>query len=339
MVSKVSNGTVRVAPARAIVKLLQEAGVDANEVLGSVGIEPELFGDPDSIISFDSRVRLLEACREKTRCEHFGLLVGQHDSLSAFGLVGYVSKNSSTVEEALASFCRHLHLYVHGADAYLNREGNSAFLGYGIHQALPDGAYQLEDAAVASAYTILGELCGRDWKANEIWFTHQSPRDISPYRQIFQTQLRFDMEQSGVLFNQKLLRREVDGVDPELNRLLQKQIDELEHSYREDFSEQVRRVMKNALLTKRYSVEEVSSTFHMHSRTFHRRLKAEGTTYQELVDKTRYDISRQMLENPDTPLSQITEVLGYADTRALNRAFKRWSGSTPAQWRKASRAS
>ena len=339
MVSKASLGTVRVAPARAVVKLLQEAGVDADEIIGSVGIAPELFSDPDSVISFDSRVRLLEACREKTQCEHFGLLVGQHDSLSEFGLVGYVSKNSPTVEAALVGFCRHLHLYVSGAGAYLDRKGNKAFLGYGIHQTLPDGAHQLEDAAVASAFTILGELCGKDWEANEIWFTHQRPRDIGPYRQIFQTQLRFDMEESGVLFNQELLRREVDGEDPELKRLLQKQIDELEHSYREDFSEQVRRIMKSAILANRYSVEDVSSAFHMHSRTFHRRLKAEGTTYQELVDKVRFDISRQLLENSDTPISQITEVLGYTDTRALNRAFKRWSGSTPAQWRRAHRAS
>lgn len=329
---------VRVASIGAVVELLQASEIDPAEAFAAAGIDVQILADPDNVIPFAGRVHLLEICRKMTDCEHFGLLVGQQDSLSAFGLVGYLCMHSPTVEAALENLLRYLYLHVHGAGARLERSGSTAFLGYEIYQPLAENAHQLEDAAVASACNILRELCGKDWGASEIWFTHHSPKDTKPYRQFFQAPLRFDREKSGIFFSARWLKRAVRTADPELLRLLGKQIDELEVNHRENFSEQVRRVLHNAVLTRHCSAEEVAALFSMHSRTLHRRLKVEGTTYQSLVDETRYHISRQMLESSDAALSQVADVLGYTDVRTLNRAFKRWSGSTPAQWRKGRRA-
>jgi AraC-like DNA-binding protein len=337
MTSKMPTGMVRVAPMRAIVALLREAGHDPEKVFTAAGTDLNILRDPDNTIPFATRVHLLKVCAELTGCDHFGLLLGQRNSLSAFGMVGYYCMHSPTVKSALESLVRYMHLHVQGAGVSMERSGNSAYFGYQIYQPLSESTYQLEDAAVASAYNVIRELCGADWGATEIWFSHLMPKDVSPYHKFFQAQLRFNMEKSGIFFSARWLQRPVKAADPELRRLLYKQIDELEANYRESFVEQVRHTIQSALLARQCSAEYIAALFSLHSRTFHRRLKAEGATFQSLVDETRYHIARQMLANSEATPAHIADVLGYADVRSLNRAFKRWSGSTPAQWRKAQR--
>ena len=72
----------------------------------------------------------------------------------------------------------------------------------------------------------------------------------------------------------------------------------------------------------------------MHSRTLHRRLAARGTNFRALADECRYAIARQMLEDTDSDVGHIADLLDYADTSAFARAFRRWSGTTPSRWRK-----
>jgi AraC-like DNA-binding protein len=72
----------------------------------------------------------------------------------------------------------------------------------------------------------------------------------------------------------------------------------------------------------------------MHGRTLNRRLKARGTTFQSLVDEVRYEIARQLLEHTHMSMSQIAATFDYTDASAFTRAFRRWSGTTPAAWRR-----
>jgi AraC-like DNA-binding protein len=123
------------------------------------------------------------------------------------------------------------------------------------------------------------------------------------------------------------------GADPELRALLQKQVDELEDRYADDFAEQVRRVLHSSLLMHQASADHVAALFSIHQRTLHRRLKACGTCFRELADESRFEIARQLLENSAMNLAQIAATLDYADASAFARAFRRQSGSTPSSWR------
>jgi AraC-like DNA-binding protein len=71
----------------------------------------------------------------------------------------------------------------------------------------------------------------------------------------------------------------------------------------------------------------------MHSHTLSRRLKALGTSYQELLDESRFEVARQLLKHSRMEISEIAGMLDYAGARSFIRAFRRWSGTTPARWR------
>jgi len=193
------------------------------------------------------------------------------------------------------------------------------------------GTYQ--NGAVATAFNILHRLCGSDWNPVAALFAHRKPEDIEPFHRFFQAPLRFDAERSGLFFHAEWLKQPVIGADPELHRLLQKQIDELEARYHDDFPEQVRRVLRSALRLHHTNADHVAAIFSMHSRTLNRRLKGFGTSFQELTDHCRFEIARQMLEDSDIEPVHIAAALNYADASAFSRAFRRWSGITPTLWR------
>ena len=328
------NNTVRIATAASIPKVLKQLGYDPVPLLAELGLELSLFDDPDNVIPYALRSRLIQLCVKTTDCQHFGLLVGQHIGLSSVGLVGFLVQQSSNVQTALQSLVRYSPLHVRGGVVYMDEGDGSVLLGYGIYQPKVEAREQIEDGAHAVLFNILRELCGPQWRPLEVRFTHRKPTDIRPFRQFFKAPLIFDAERSGVLFSSKWLQQSVSGAKPELRRLLQKYVDDLESHYSDDFVAQVRRVLHTALVTQHATAERIAELFSIHPRTLNRRLKVSGTNFHKLADQSRFEIAQQWLEHSSMELTQIAAALGYAEASAFTRAFRRWSGTTPSLWRK-----
>ena len=115
--------------------------------------------------------------------------------------------------------------------------------------------------------------------------------------------------------------------------MLQARVDALEAQGDGDVVAQLRRVLRTLLVSSSGSEEQVAQIFSMHRRTLNRRLQARDTTFRALVEETRFDIARHFLEITRLPIVEIASALDYADASAFTRAFRRWSGTTPAAWR------
>jgi AraC-like DNA-binding protein len=328
-----SVGTVRIAAVNSIPAVLEQLGFEPTATLSELGFDIRLFDDPDNVIPFSERGRLIQRCVDKTGCRHFGLLIGQHIGPSSFGIPGFLMQQSTDVGTALRSLVRYLHLHGDGAVIYLDETGETAFLGYGIMHPSVEAVAQIQDAAVAAAFNVMRKLCGPAWSPIKLCFAHSKPEHTRPFRQFFAAPLLYGEERAGVLFSAGWLQAPLRGADPELRALLQKQVDELEDRYADDFAEQVRRVLHSSLLMHQASADHVAALFSIHQRTLHRRLKACGTCFRELADESRFEIARQLLENSAMNLAQIAATLDYADASAFARAFRRQSGSTPSSWR------
>jgi AraC-like DNA-binding protein len=324
---------VRVGTAMAIPAVLESLGANPAKVLAEAGFDPTLFDDPDNLISFAARTRLANHCVARTGCRHFGLLVGQQIGLHSLGLVGLLVKYSPDVGTALRSLVRYLHLHVHGATTSLETGDRNATLGYAIYEPHVEATDQIGAGAAAMRVNILRTLCGPDWKPVEIQFAHRRPENVAPFRRYFRAPLIFDAEQYAVAFAADWLNRSLPGADTSLHRLLQRQIDALDSRHGDDFPQQVRSVLRTLLITGPARADQVAALFSIHARTLNRRLDAFGIGFRELVDEGRFEIARQMLEDSAMPVSQIAAMLDYADASAFTRAFRRWSGTTPARWR------
>jgi AraC-like DNA-binding protein len=325
--------TLRIGATLALPAVLRKLGADPSEVLAEAGFDLAIFDDPDNQVSFAARNRLLAHCVARTGCRHLGLLVGQLGGVHSLGLMGLLVKYSPDTGTALQSLVRHSHLHVRGASTALAVAGRSAMLSYEIHQPHAEATDQVGDGAVAVLFNVVRGLCGPEWKPTEVRLAHRRPEDVEPFRRFFRAPLRFDAERNALVFSADWLNRRLPDVDPELRRLLQKEVDALEVRHGDDFPEQVRSVLRTALVTGHASADNVAALFSMHSRTLNRRLNAFGTGFQELSDESRFEVARQMLRDSAMDVSQIAALLHYADASAFTRAFRRWSGTTPARWR------
>ena len=327
------NPTVRIGSVLAVPALLRSLGADPAEVLAEAGIDPSLFDDPDNFISHEARGRLLSRCVSRTRCPHFGLLVGQRADLRSLGLVGLLVRHSPDVETALRNLIRYAHLFVRGAAPALTIHDEAAILSYEIYQPDVEGTDQLGDGSIALMTNAMRTLCGPDWQPSAVWLAHRKPEDVRPFRRFFRAPLHFEADQNALVFSRKWLTHRPPSAEMELRRLLQSQVDALEAERGDEFAEQVRRVLRAALLTGHGNADQVAALFSMHSRTLNRRLRASGTCFREIVDECRFAISRQMLHDTALDVTEIAAALDYADASAFTRAFRRWSGTTPAAWR------
>jgi len=328
-----SEAGVRIGTLLALPSILRNLGADPAEIVAEAGFDITQFDDPDNRISYAARSHLIAHCAARTGCEHLGLLIGQQVGLQSLGLVGLLVKYSPDVGTALRNLVQFLHLHVRGAVTKLETDNNSAILRYEIYQPGVEAAAHVGDGAVASMFNILRALCGPDWKATEVSFSHRKPDDVRPFRSFFRAPLVFGAEQNAVMFAADWLNHRLPEADPELRRLLLKQIDALEVKYGDDFPGQVRSVLRTALVTGQARSDQIAALFSMHSRTLSRRLNNFGTSFQALLDEGRFEIARQLLEDSRMEANQIAMMLDYADASAFTRAFRRWSGTTPAQWR------
>lgn len=327
------GGAVRVASIASVPALLRDMGVDPIGVLNSVGLDPRVFQDPENQIALVAAGRLMEACARSTGCPHFGLLVGQRGGVASLGPLGTLMQHSPTVGAALRNLTVYMHLRTRGGCPTHTVEGKWATLGYALYQRGMPGSAHAHDLAIAIAFNIMRTLCGPDWLPSEVQFSHAEPRDAASYRQFFRSPLRFDADRTAIVFAQQWLSRPPPGSDADLYRLLQKQIAERAPLDAEGLAASVRRALRTLLMTGRGTEQHVAELFSLHPRTLHRRLRAEGTTLRGLVTEGRCEIACQLLRDTHMNVSEIADILGYADATAFTRAFKRWSGTTPAAWR------
>jgi AraC-like DNA-binding protein len=330
----VEAATVRIG-GTAIPEVLESLGFDAPRVLAEFGIDWSLYDDPDNVISLAALGRLLKYCAARAKCPHLGLLIGQRINLDTLGLVGLAARYAPDVETALRTLETHVHLHNAAVHLAVSTEDRFAIVSYDMFEPNVEGRNQLCSGALAGLCNALRTLCGPEWQPTEICLAHEAPADVRPYRRVFRAPLRFDAERYTIIFPVEWLGRPLPASDPALTRLLRRQLATLEAKYTHSFPQQVRAMLRGVLLSGNASSEHVAGLFSMHSRTFRRRLAASGTTFKALADEERFSLSKDMLANSSLDVGHIAASLDYADSSAFTRAFRRWTGTTPAAWRAA----
>lgn len=332
--SPLKGGFIRVSVATAIPGLLREYGLDPGKVLIEAGIEPRLIEDPDNVIPFATMGRLINFCATKTRCRHFGLLVGQRGGVSSLGTVGLLIRQARDVGSALDDLVRYLHLHDRGAVPRFVVRGSMATLAYTISEPRLEGADHIADAAMAVTMNIMRSLCGPDWVPSEVRLPHRKPAYAAPLQRFFHAPIKFDEKEAALVFRAKVLQQPLAGADADLHRHLLNYVQQLDAASDADVVDQMRRILRTLVLNHQSSAEQLAQLFSVHRRTLNRRLRQQGTAFHLLLEETRFELASQMMSETSIPLAQIAALLNYSEASAFTRAFRRWSGMTPTEWRR-----
>jgi len=329
----VAPGQVRIGPIMAVPSVLAELGIAPEPLLAKFDLDLATFNDPEHRVPYRTVARLFHRCVEATACHHFGLLVGSRAGLSSLGVVGYLASSAPNVGTAL-EILRHVNSVADaGGTVTLDCRENIVSLGYDIVEPGLEHTGQLAAAAIAIGFNILRSLCGPQWQPHDVQFSFAAPRALAPFRKVFGLAPRFDQERSAIAFQARWLANPPPGADPILHRMMKERIEELLAGDADDVVGRVRRLLRATVTTRRSSIDDAATTLRISTRTLKRRLAAAGTTFQQLRDEVQFELACQLLRNTTIPAGQIASIVGYSESSAFNRAFRRWAGVPPAEWR------
>ena len=323
---------VRLAALHGIPLVLEHFGIPSEPVLAQFNLRVEDLDDPERSAPFADVDRLLGVCQRRTKCAHFGLLVGRHINLQSFGVAGRLARNAPSVGAALHDLARFFTLHDSGGSLRVAIHEGRATFGYGIHVPGLAHADQVYDLAVAAIANVMRQLCGTGWRPDAVLLPRKRPADIRPYREHFAAPLRFDSIIAAVVFPERHLSQVVPDADPLLHRLLSDNAEATVTGTDPMLHMDVRRTIR-LLLAQHCSRSEVARRLGMHERTLGRRLQASGTTFQQLLDDTRLGMAQQLLRDTRVPVARVAAALGYGDPTVFTRAFARWTGRTPSRFR------
>jgi AraC-like DNA-binding protein len=313
--------------------VLDRLGADTDGLLREVGLTRSYFDDPENTATFVGLGRLFRRGVETTGCDHLGVLVGRPITLSSMGAVGVLMQASPDVAHALQVMDRHLQVHDRGAQFSVAVEGNIVQLRYRIKVPDVEALDQLYMLAALAGHRLMRGLCGQGWQPVEVHLPFRRPRNTAPLREAIGAPLKFDGEQLKLFLRASDLARPLTTADPLLYRMMAERIEQLEAQQRRDLVGRVRDVMQTLIFLEDSRASIVAGRMGMSLRTLNRRLNIEGTSLQQVRDGVCADAACQLLANTEKSASEVALMLGYSDSSAFTRAFRRWRGVPPAQWR------
>lgn len=313
----------------AIIRAMRTEGVDADAVLAEIGMDPSLLEGGYCRYSQDQVSRLWRRAIDLTGTPYFGLKVAEEVRPATFHVVGYSMSCSGTLSKALHRFAFYCRLISDSATATLTEANNELILEFHFDTGGEPPIYQTVDTVVASVLSYMRWIANEYVTPLEVRLAHQPLADSNSYRLFFGCPVMFGEAQTCMIFRKEDLERRVLSSDEELASLLDSAANRyLEKRMAGRFAVRVRDLMITQLPGNIPSRVGTARLLGLSERTLLRRLKAEGTTFADVLRNLREELAFQYLQR-GVCISEVAYLLGFSDNSAFSRAFKQWAGRPP----------
>jgi AraC-like DNA-binding protein len=321
--------------------------VGARHLCDDVGIEPWLLSEPGARIPMRGLAALYESAARLTGDRAFGLHVGERIDVRQFEYFGYIMLHSATLGLALERAARYLPLWTDGAR--FRHERDAGWVRIWWEYADPDVLATRQDSEMSLATVVA--TCrrltgGGPTGLAEAWFRHDAPRDRTEHDRVFRARLRFNMPGTALLFRREVPAHNARAADERLCELIMRCADaELERGclsqageatvapVRDDTPARAREWLRFHLEDGHPRLDRLARELGMSPRALQRALGARGTSYAKLLGEVRREIAEDCLGDASVPLAEIGLRLGFSQPNEFHRAFREWTGVTPARFR------
>ena len=308
--------------------------VPRTALLAEIGVTSESLEDPSTRIPWDDFVALVDRARRVTGEPGFGLFLGLHARVSAYGYLGFAAMTARVLREALELVVRFGPTQTTAIRLRLDRRGSSAILTIEEDASLGAARESILYATSVGLWRMGNTITGRDL-VGEADFAFPEPPFAARLEPVIGPpgRVRYDQDDNRLIFPSEQLEWPLTLSDPAAMRLAREQCErELNLLSRKTSlaSKVAARIVDGAGDVR--PLETIARDLAMSTRTLKRRLADEGASYKGLLEERRKLRSFELLRS-DLTVDTVAERLGYSDAANFTRAFRRWTNKTPRQFR------
>ena len=323
---------------QAIVRACERAGLDPGALLQQAQIAPEAVANPDARVTAWQFERLSGLAMQALDDEALGWF---HRRLpwGSYGMLARASLSAPTLGLAVARWCRHHALLADDITLALSVQGDTAQITLTEQRDLGD---LREFCLVSVLRNIHGLAC---WFIDSrialkgAQFPFAAPPHHSAYGVLFSGPTRFGEGPAALRFDARYLQLPLQRDEAALCLMLKRALPLTVLQYRRDrlLVQRVRQALA-ADPGAPHSAGALAERLHLSPRTLHRQLKDEGASLQALKDEVRRERAIELLHRTDRPIKQVAQAAGFTNDKSFIRAFRGWTGQSPAEFRRSAKA-
>ena len=306
---------------------MEDCGVSADYYFNKVNLPTEV-SDPERMLPVKPFYHLINIVAINESIPDFGSQVAQitpwHEVLS----LGPLIQASADLKHLLETFCEIGSGQSSSVLFALVDEGSHFSFCY-TNTLLYKRDIQMELYRITSMIQLVQLATGIQWRPEAIRLIMPNTKTVDVCSLLTKSEISFSQADSAISIQRNLLQLPVHLSIPE--RIKTNNIDA---DFDITFIKSLHQIIDIYTLTKNISIEEVASIADMSVRSLQRRLANSGLKYNYLLNQAKYDHAKEKLQNTQLPVAEIAKSLGYSDPAHFSRAFRRWSGLSPAGFRK-----
>jgi AraC-like DNA-binding protein len=313
---------------RALVEALEHCGVPRERFLLGAPIDPGQLDQADARLELEELDALLDLALTLSGDEAFGLRMGELANTSNYNLAAHLIAHASTLRDGIDSLLRFHQLLTDRPCFQLVEEGRTATILYDAGPGSSRGRRFRTELTVIGFYKMVKHF-DRNVRPL-VAFDYPAPAYRAEYSRVFDGAERFGQTFTGVVIDRdRLASVQIHG-DPELHAALVARA-EKRVSQRPDapYAERVRRYILGAAPNRR-DMEQVARALGLSARSLRRRLREEGVAFRDVVDGALGTLAKRLVSDEERPIEAAAYEMGFSHPSAFHRAFKRWTGGTPA---------
>ncbi|MEC8426895.1 MAG: AraC family transcriptional regulator ligand-binding domain-containing protein [Pseudomonadota bacterium] len=318
----------------ALVKAIAAEGVNPSPLLAQAGIAEDVLLDAEGRVAIANMKQLWRLAVEATGNSAIGLQVPRYLTSASLFAIGSLLEVAPTFQEGIRNFINYQPVISTAIEVSCDALEQDQYL-IRVDVKVSEDMPEAEDALVSALVSALVTAMPQHLTILKVSMIRPEPEQTAIYRQRLCETLEFSQPSIAIQFH---CSSEVMGKPVVANPVLENAIQSVLDDY-------VRRMADESLLTRvrgeiillmkdeEPSLECVAQRFHMSGRTLQRKLEAKGTGYRQLLDEARRELALELVGNTNSRITDIALRLGFRNASNFARAFKRWSGVTPGEFR------
>lgn len=294
--------------------------------------------DPNTAkVSLRRYIDLFEWLAQKLERPYLGLELSQLGGPEMLGVISYMFFASKDLEAAIRNFGHYLQALQEHSRLAIEIDAEYAHIDYGILDDRITRRRQDSEYSIGHTWRLMQLYSDNTCQLTMVEFEHdQPPGGDGPYRRVFGAPVLFRRRANRLHLRTKQLNTPSRSGDPNLFPILEAHIQELisRSSRIESFADQVRSQLTHEALGRGLRARDVAAQLGISVATLHRRLAGEDSSFKQISDEAAKSLASLLIAQRSLPVATIARRLGYSETAALTRAFHRWFGQSPREYRK-----